>query len=122
MLWPLLMCQASTNPPQTILVTGVRAQAQHPSPKLPREKSLCPTSQATEGLGLVAAQQIAKAGHTVLVHGRNTAKVEGVVRQLEEGSGGGRAFGYVADLSSMAQVRQLGAQVSAAWPSLDGSG
>jgi len=34
--------------------------------------------------------------------------------------GVGGAFGYVADLSSLADVRRLGKEISAAWPALDG--
>ena len=66
-----------------------------------------------EGLGLAAAQQLVEAGHTVLA-----PKVDRVVQSLE--ASGGRAVGLVADLSNMEQVRRLGAEVSAAWPSLDG--
>ena len=88
-------CSSGSSPSRSFLVTG-----------------------ATEGLGLAAAKQLVKAGHTVLVHGRNAPKVDGVVRSLE--ASGGRAVGYVADLSSMAQVRQLGSEVAEAWPSLDG--
>ena len=74
---------------------------------------------ATEGLGLHAARQLAALGHTVLVHGRTPAKVESVVRSLD--ASGGRAHrGFVADLSSMEEVRRLGGEVAAAHPALDG--
>ena len=86
---------ATASPPRSVLVTG-----------------------ATEGLGLAAAHQLVEAGHTVLVHGRNAPKVERVVASLE--ASGGKAVGLVCDLSSMAEVRRLGAEVSAAWPALDG--
>jgi len=86
---------ATASPPRSVLVTG-----------------------ATEGLGLAAAHQLVEAGHTVLVHGRNAAKVQRVVDSLE--ASGGKAVGFVCDLSSMAEVRRLGAEVSAAWPALDG--
>ena len=86
---------ATASAPRSVLVTG-----------------------ATEGLGLAAAHQLVEAGHTVLVHGRNAPKVERVVASLE--ASGGKAVGYTCDLSDMAQVRRLGAEVSAAWPALDG--
>ena len=86
---------ATASPPRSVLVTG-----------------------ATEGLGLAAAHQLIEAGHTVLVHGRNAPKVERVVASLE--ASGGKAVGFVCDLSSMAEVRRMGAEVSAAWPALDG--
>ena len=72
---------------------------------------------ATEGIGLATANQLCREGHTVLVHGRapdKVARVVGSLRQL------GDAHGYVADLSVLADVRRLGAEVGVAWPKLDG--
>ena len=73
---------------------------------------------STEGIGLATAHQLCAKGVTVLVHGRTSLKVQAVVDALKEK--GGLATGYTADLSSMAEVRRLGAEVAAAWPSLDG--
>ena len=76
---------------------------------------------STDGLGLAAAQQLTRAGHDVLVHGRSPTKVERVVQTLNaERSEGRVAKGYVADLSLMAEVRRLGAEVAADYPKLDG--
>ena len=63
---------------------------------------------ATSGLGAWLAPRLADAGYTVLVHGRDPAKVERTVRAL-----GGRAAGYVADLASLAECRRLAAEVAA---------
>ena len=65
---------------------------------------------STEGIGLETAKQLSSSGHTVLVHGRDAAKVSRVVEQL--GSTGAHR-GYVADLSSMAAVRGLASEVAA---------
>ena len=73
---------------------------------------------ATAGLGHAAAHQLSAKGHTVLVHGRSEPKVAALVAELE--AEGGTAVGYVADLSSLADVRRLGADVAKDWPSLDG--
>ena len=73
---------------------------------------------STEGLGLAAAQQLSRAGHTVLVHGRSPEKVAGIVEALK--TKGGAAHGFVADLSSMEDVRNMGAKVAQEWPKLDG--
>jgi NAD(P)-dependent dehydrogenase (short-subunit alcohol dehydrogenase family) len=72
---------------------------------------------STEGIGLETAKQLSSSGHTVLVHGRDAAKVSRVVEQL--GSTGAHR-GYVADLSSMAAVRGLASEVAADHLSLDG--
>ena len=62
---------------------------------------------ATDGIGLAAAQQLNRNGHTVLVHGRSPVKVSNVVASL-----GGGTKGYVADLSLMSEVRRLGGEVA----------
>lgn len=72
---------------------------------------------ATEGIGLVTAQQLSRAGHTVLVHGRSASKVAAVVESLESTS---PHRGYVADLSSLSAVKRLGKEVAEDWPKLDG--
>ena len=70
---------------------------------------------ATDGIGLAAAQQLNRNGHTVLVHGRSPVKVSNVVASL-----GGGTKGYVADLSLMSEVRRLGGEVATDYPELEG--
>lgn len=64
---------------------------------------------ATDGIGLATAQALARGGARLLVHGRNPAKVESVAQSLG-------AVGLVADLSDLAQVRRLAAEVVAHGP------
>jgi len=52
---------------------------------------------STDGIGLLAARRLAAAGHRVLVHGRDPAKVEATVAELR--AAGGEVAGLVADLS-----------------------
>jgi NAD(P)-dependent dehydrogenase (short-subunit alcohol dehydrogenase family) len=59
---------------------------------------------ATSGLGRYLAEELARAGETVLVHGRDAGRVARVA---------GAARGYVADLASLAEVRALAEQVRA---------
>jgi NAD(P)-dependent dehydrogenase (short-subunit alcohol dehydrogenase family) len=65
---------------------------------------------ATDGLGRHVARDLAASGWTVLVHGRSAARAAEVVP-------GARA--YVADLSSLAQVRRLADEVAAGESRLD---
>ena len=65
---------------------------------------------ATDGLGRHVARDLAADGWTVLVHGRSRAKAEAVLP-------GARV--YVADLSSLAEVRRLADEVLANEPRLD---
>ncbi len=66
---------------------------------------------ATSGLGKWLAPRLAEAGMTVLLHGRDEAKVHEGVATVR--AAGGRAEGFVADLASLAQCRRLAAEVAA---------
>jgi NAD(P)-dependent dehydrogenase (short-subunit alcohol dehydrogenase family) len=65
---------------------------------------------ATDGLGRHVARDLASQGWTVLVHGRDRARAEAVLP-------GSRV--YIADLSSLAEVRRMADEVLAAESSLD---
>jgi NAD(P)-dependent dehydrogenase (short-subunit alcohol dehydrogenase family) len=69
---------------------------------------------ATSGLGRYLAGQLAGSGWQVLAHGRDQARVADLTAAL-----GGDARGYVADLASLGDVRDLAAQVRAEVPRLD---
>lgn len=71
---------------------------------------------STAGLGRHVAFELVRAGHTVLAHGRDPGRTE---RLVEELAAEGDAQGFVADLASSAQVRELGRRVSAAHPDLN---
>jgi NAD(P)-dependent dehydrogenase (short-subunit alcohol dehydrogenase family) len=69
---------------------------------------------ATSGLGRYLTGQLAGSGWQVLAHGRDPARVADLTAEL-----GGDARGYVADLASLGDVRDLAAQVRAEVPRLD---
>ena len=69
---------------------------------------------ATSGLGRYLAFELARSGWNVLVHGRDPARVADLSAEL-----GGAARGYVADLASLGDARQLARQVSAEVTRLD---
>lgn len=69
---------------------------------------------ATSGIGLVAARALAAQGATVILHGRNPAKTAAVAATVQ-----GKVETAIADLSSMAEVRKLAADVRARFPRLD---
>ena len=68
---------------------------------------------ATDGIGLETAKALKALGHTVLVHGRNSEKVQRVAAEL------GGAESYVADLSRVADLRKMVNQVRGKHTSLD---
>ncbi|MBU2936567.1 MULTISPECIES: SDR family NAD(P)-dependent oxidoreductase [Pacificibacter] len=57
---------------------------------------------STDGIGLLTAQTLAAEGHTVLLHGRNAAKLEAAAHTIK-----GSPEQYMADLSHMADVHGL---------------
>lgn len=82
--------------PKTILITG-----------------------ATDGIGLATAQTLVAQGHTVLIHGRNAAKLSEVHKTLTALSGAGSVETYVADLSRLADVEALAEAVCTRHQRLD---
>jgi NAD(P)-dependent dehydrogenase (short-subunit alcohol dehydrogenase family) len=62
---------------------------------------------ATNGIGKVAALEIAKKGATLVIVGRNPAKTAETVAQIKAESGNTKVDSIIADLSSMAEVRKV---------------
>lgn len=61
---------------------------------------------ATDGIGLLTAKTLAAEGHKILLHGRSVAKLEAAAKVV-----GHNSETYTADLSRMADVHALAAQV-----------
>jgi NAD(P)-dependent dehydrogenase (short-subunit alcohol dehydrogenase family) len=73
----------------------------------------------TEGLGRHVARELASMGATVLVHGRNQERLETILEDVRGQAGGEEARSYLADLSSLAAVRELAERILAAEGRLD---
>jgi len=69
---------------------------------------------ATDGIGLETAKMLAEGGHTLLLHGRNPAKLEAAKAAV-----GSVAETYTADLSDLAQVEALAEAIVARHDRLD---
>jgi NAD(P)-dependent dehydrogenase (short-subunit alcohol dehydrogenase family) len=65
---------------------------------------------STDGVGRHVACELAAAGARVLIHGRNRERAEALIGDIRK-RGNGSAVFYEADLSSLAQVRDLAAAV-----------
>jgi len=62
---------------------------------------------ANSGIGLATAQALAGLGATVLACGRSAEKIEAAVTEIRTSTGNAEVHALVADLSVMAQVRDL---------------
>ena len=69
---------------------------------------------ATDGIGLLTAQRLAKQGHRIGIHGRSLAKLGAAVSKI-----GGATIPFRADLSDLGEVNALVKQVSSRFDRLD---
>lgn len=74
---------------------------------------------STDGIGKLAALDLAKLKAEVVIHGRNQEKVRHTVEELKSKSGNQKISGFTADLASLAEVRRLAADVLSSHPRLD---
>ena len=74
---------------------------------------------ATDGLGRRVAQELAAKGATVLLHGRSPERLEATLEELRRETGGEKLRSYLADLSSLDEVREMAEQVLSEHDRLD---
>lgn len=72
---------------------------------------------ATDGIGLETAKRLASAGHTLLIHGRNAAKLSGVAADLANSNA--RIETYIADMSDLSAVRAMATEIASKHQHLD---
>jgi NAD(P)-dependent dehydrogenase (short-subunit alcohol dehydrogenase family) len=74
---------------------------------------------ATDGIGKYTAELLAQQKCTILVHGRDAAKVAAVVDALAKDSPG-KVHGFVADLSLLSETRRFAEEVRERFPKIHG--
>lgn len=67
---------------------------------------------SSDGIGKLAAIQLAQDGHQVYLHGRNQDKLNEAVEEARQKSGNNTITGYLADFSDLANVRKMADQVN----------
>ncbi len=82
------------------------------------QKSILITG-ATDGIGRATARALAEAGHTLLIHGRNAAKLAATAAELKALPGAGRVETYQADFASLSDVAGLAREVRAGHDRID---
>src|SRR5215212_3081153 len=66
---------------------------------------------ATDGLGKRVATDLAEMGATVLIHGRNSERLEVALEEIRKETGSEKLGSFLADFSSLRQVRALAEQI-----------
>lgn len=74
---------------------------------------------STDGIGLATAKMLASQGHTVLLHGRNPARLAAAQQALAALPGAGPVESYLADLSRTGEVEALATAVAERHATLD---
>ncbi len=74
---------------------------------------------ATNGIGKITAQELANKDATVVIVGRNAEKTQATASEIRSKSGNQAVEGLVADLSSLAQVRELAGEFKKKYTRLD---
>ena len=74
---------------------------------------------STDGIGLVTAKQLAQLGHKVLLHGRSQQKLEAAMTSIIEANSEADVLGYIADLSSLNETKEMAVQLAADHTSID---
>jgi len=74
---------------------------------------------ATDGLGKHVAFELAASDATVLLHGRSRERLETTIEEIRRDTGNEKLGSYLADLSSLGEVRALAEQLLAEQDRLD---
>src|SRR5215210_2925595 len=74
---------------------------------------------ATDGLGKRVARELAAKGTTVLLHGRSPERLEATLEELRGQTSSQMVGSYLADLSSLAAVRDLAERILSEYDRLD---
>ncbi len=83
------------------------------------EDKTCLITGGSDGIGYVAARELARMGARVLIVGRNVAKTEEAASRIIDETGNREVGWLLADLSSQVEVRRLAEQVKEQLPKLD---
>ncbi|TYB32770.1 MAG: SDR family NAD(P)-dependent oxidoreductase, partial [Flexistipes sinusarabici] len=74
---------------------------------------------ATDGIGKQTAKELAEKDYTLIIHGRDTKKVQDAVIELENINKSNEFYGFVADYTSLSDVNKFAEEVKKQFKKLD---
>jgi len=74
---------------------------------------------STDGIGKLAATNLAKAGHQVILHGRNSEKLKNAVAEIKMASNNEQVTGFISDFSDFDSVIKMAGEVKEAFDKID---
>lgn len=74
---------------------------------------------ATDGIGKITAKELAKQGHTVVIHGRNKTKTEAVCMEIKSETVNNNIDFLIADLFSLSDVKHMAEEFKDRYDHLD---
>lgn len=67
---------------------------------------------STDGIGKLAALKMAKEGHQILLHGRNSKKLDEVIAEIKREASNENIEGFVADFSDISEVEKMSSEIN----------
>lgn len=84
---------------------------------MPNKKILI--TGATDGIGRETARRLAMDNHEIIIHGRNSNRVQSAVSMIKKETGNENVFGEVADFTSLKDVKRLSIKLKSNYDVLD---
>ncbi|MFL1896339.1 SDR family NAD(P)-dependent oxidoreductase [Aquimarina sp. 2-A2] len=74
---------------------------------------------STDGVGKLSALKLANDGHQIIVHGRNSEKLENTISEIKAQASNDKVSGFVSDLSDFDSIKKMIAELSNELASID---
>lgn len=74
---------------------------------------------STDGVGKLTATKLAKDGHQIILHGRNSEKLKNTIAEIKVKTGHAKISGFVADLSDFDSIEKMITELSREFSSID---
>ncbi|WP_372369210.1 SDR family NAD(P)-dependent oxidoreductase [Candidatus Uabimicrobium sp. HlEnr_7] len=66
---------------------------------------------ATDGIGTLTAQALAKLNHNIYIHGRSPKKIAETISKVKAESGNNNIYSYQADLASFSEIKSMAQKI-----------